>query len=180
MSTAQGTVKIRPMEIDDLPAVFHLGEKLFTSERYPSLYRTWDEWEVTGLFNTDSDFCLIAEVQDEIAGFVLGTTLQKVSWTYGYIIWLGVNPKFQRRGIAERLVDKLIDTMVKEGVRLVFCDTDPSNTPALRFFTGKGFGNAREHVYLSLNLTKHPVYSKLVAEERKRAEREEGVRSHGK
>ena len=34
-------VIIREMEIDDLSAVYHLGEKLFTSDEFPILYRTW-------------------------------------------------------------------------------------------------------------------------------------------
>lgn len=32
-------LEIRQMEIDDLAAVFHLGERLFTSQRVPNLYR---------------------------------------------------------------------------------------------------------------------------------------------
>ena len=33
-------VSIRAMEIDDVSAVYHLGEKLFTSDEFPILYRT--------------------------------------------------------------------------------------------------------------------------------------------
>jgi hypothetical protein len=36
-------VSVRQMEIDDLAAVFHLGERLFTAREAPNLYRTWDE-----------------------------------------------------------------------------------------------------------------------------------------
>lgn len=168
MATAKDHIKIREMDIDDLADVFHLGEKLFTSEQYPSLYRTWDEWEVTGMFNTDPDFCLVAERGDETVGFVLGTTLEKGAWTYGYIIWLGVSPTVQRRGIADRLVDRLIEVMIGEGVRIVFCDTDPHNAPAMRFFTRKGFANPREHVYLTMNLERHPSYKGKVKAERRR------------
>jgi hypothetical protein len=46
-------VIIREMEIDDLSAVYHLGEKLFTSDEFPILYRTWDPYEVTDYFSTD-------------------------------------------------------------------------------------------------------------------------------
>ena len=153
---------IRPMEIDDLPVVFHMGEQLFTSELAPSLYRTWDEWEVTGLFNTDPDYCLVAEIDEKPVGFVLGTTLKKGSWTYGYIIWLGVDETYQRRKVADALVDDIISIMVDDGARLVICDTDPANEKAISFFHRKGFGNEREHVYLSLNVAKHPAYSKLL------------------
>ena len=37
-------VSIRQMEVDDIASVYHLGEKLFTSEEFPILYRTWDPY----------------------------------------------------------------------------------------------------------------------------------------
>jgi len=50
-------VSIRAMEIDDVSAVYHLGEKLFTSDEFPILYRTWDPYEVTEYFTTESEYC---------------------------------------------------------------------------------------------------------------------------
>ena len=44
----QLAIDVREMEIDDLAPVFHLGETLFTSDLYPYIYRTWDQWEVIG------------------------------------------------------------------------------------------------------------------------------------
>ena len=165
------SVYIREMEIDDLAPVYHLGEELFTSDLYPYLYRTWDQWEVIGLYNTDPEYCLVAEIEGEIAGFILGTIISKASWTYGYITWLGVSPKFQRRGVADMLVDKAIERMIEDGVRFMLVDTDPANTPAVKFFTRKGFGNIREHIFLSMNLSKHEYFGRLIAYERQKAER---------
>jgi ribosomal protein S18 acetylase RimI-like enzyme len=164
-------IEIRDMGIDDLAAVYHLGERLFTSDLYPSLYRTWEEWEVIGLYNTDPEYCLVADAEGLLAGFVLGTIISKPSWTYGYIIWLGVNPDFQRRGIADRLVDMIVERMIEEGARFMLVDTDPTNEAAIKFFTRKGFGNARKHVFLSLNLSKHEYYGRLLAYERNKTER---------
>jgi len=169
---SQLTIDTREMEIDDLAPVFHLGENLFTSDLYPYIYRTWDQWEVIGLYNTDPEYCLVAEVQDQLAGFILGTIINKASWTYGYIIWLGVNPAFHRRGVADKLVDRLVERMIDDGARFMMVDTDPENTPALKFFARKGFGNIRKHVYLSMNLSKHEYYGKLIAYEREKAERQ--------
>lgn len=42
-------VSIEDMTIDDLPKVFHLGEKAYLTE-FPVLYRTWDEFEVTDYY----------------------------------------------------------------------------------------------------------------------------------
>jgi ribosomal protein S18 acetylase RimI-like enzyme len=165
------SIFIRDMDIDDLAPVYHLGETLFTSDLYPYIYRTWDQWEVIGLYNTDPEYCLVADADGQLAGFILGTVISKATWTYGYIIWLGVNPKFQRRGIADRLVDKLVERMIDDGARFMMVDTDPENTPAVKFFNRKGFGNVRKHIYLSMNLSKHEYYGKLIAYEREKAER---------
>lgn len=173
-------INIRELEIDDLAPVYHLGEELFTSDLYPYLYRTWDEWEVIGLYNTDPEYCLVAEIEEQLAGFVLGTVISKASWTYGYIIWLGVSPRFQRRGIADKLVDKLVERMIEDGVRFMLADTDPANIPAVNFFTRKGFGNTREHIFLSMNLSKHERYKKLLAKERKREKTQKNPKNNKK
>lgn len=162
---------IREMSIDDIAPVFHLGELLFTSDRYPSLYRVWDEWEVTGLFNTEPEYALIAEISGQLAGFVLGSMISKPSVTYGYIIWLGVNPQMQRCGIADRLVDRLTERMITDGVRFMLMDTDPANTAAVNFFRRKGYGNERQHMFFSLDLAKHDYYGKLIDYERDRRDR---------
>lgn len=147
-------LEIREIEIDDIPEVFHLGEQIFTVDRVPTLYRTWDEYEVTSLFNSDPEFCLVAEIGHLIVGFALGTTVTKTrsSWKYGYLVWLGVLPEWQRDGIGSRLFDRLAEKMIEDGVRMFLVDTEADNTPALQFFNKKGFANPEEHIYLTLNL----------------------------
>jgi hypothetical protein len=46
----------------------------------------------------------------------------------------------------------------------------------VKFFTRKGSGNVRKHFFLSMNLTQHDYYGKLIADERSKTER----RSHTK
>lgn len=148
------SIKIREMEIDDIPRVFHLGEQLFAPRAVPNMYRTWDPYEVTGMFNEDSEFCLVAEADDEVVGFALGTTITKShsAWKYGYLIWLGVAPEFQRHGVADRLYHRFKDLMIKDGVRMILVDTQADNRPAVRFFEKIGFGSSEEHIYLTMNL----------------------------
>lgn len=147
-------VKIREMEIDDLAEVFHLGEVLFKAEKVPNLYRTWGEFEVVELFNSDSEFCLVAEARKKVVGFALGTTIEKSrsAWKYGHLIWLGVKPSYQRSGLGEKLLNRFVDLMLKNGVRMVLVDTEAENLPALFFFRKMGFGNPQQHIYLTLNL----------------------------
>ncbi|MGA1824706.1 MAG: GNAT family N-acetyltransferase [bacterium] len=147
-------VEIRQIGIDDLPEVFHLGEKLFTSEEVPTLYRTWDEYEVSGLFHSETEFCLVAAVDEKIVGFALGTTITKSrsAWKYGHLVWLGVAEEYQRYGVAEKLFSQFLDLMLEEGVRILMVDSEANNTSALEFFRKMGFDKTEEHVYMSLNL----------------------------
>ena len=150
----RASIKIREMEIDDVPKAFHLGERLFEDERMPSLYRTWDEYEVIELFHSDSELCLVAESNDEIIGFALGTTITKKhsAWKYGYLVWLGVEPSCQRFGIGEKIFNRLMTLMLDQGERMVIVDTETDNKPAMDFFRKMGFGNPQQHIYLTMNL----------------------------
>ncbi len=148
-------IRLRQMEIDDLAQVYHLGENLFKADETPTMYRTWDPFEVTTLFNSDTEFCLVAEDEEEnLVGFALGTTIIKEhsAWKYGYLIWLGVEPSYQSRGVADKLFNRFKDLMLKEGVRMLMVDTPAENKRGLRFFEKMGFGPPRPHVYLTLNL----------------------------
>lgn len=171
-------IHIRTMELRDLSKVYELGEELFTAEKWPALYRTWDEYEIVEFFGGDGDFCLVAvmEPQDEqqqgsaaaeddedeaeeiVVGFCLGTLLEKrhSAWSYGYLVWMGVDASLKGRGIGRKLLDHLTNLFVEHGARMMLVDTAANNEGALKFFRGQGFGHELEHVYLSRNLDKHP------------------------
>ena len=156
----KANIFVRPMEIDDLAAVFHLGERLFTAREVPNLFRTWDDYEVINFFQNDSEYCLVAETDDNedgIIGFVLGTTVTKnrSAWKYGYLVWLGVDPEFHESGVGSKLFNRFRDLMLSEGVRMLLVDSEADNLPALRFFRKMGFGHPQEHIYLALNLDPH-------------------------
>jgi len=144
---------IRQMEIDDISAVYHLGEQLFTSEEFPILYRTWDQFEVTDYFTSDPDYCLVAETEPggKIVGFAIGTTIEKegTAWKkYGYLSWIGVDEAFQRTNLGIRLYRKLEQRLRRSGVRMIIADTDAENLPAISFFKSIGFTDSSQHVWL--------------------------------
>jgi ribosomal protein S18 acetylase RimI-like enzyme len=149
-------LRIREMTIDDFPEVFHVGEEVFTAEYSQSLYRTWDEYEITTLFNSDNELCLVAEAGDHILGFALGTTVKKHNspWKYGYLVWLGVRSKIQQGGVGSGLFKEIRRRMMDQGVRMIIIDTSADNQPAIRFFQKQGFDDIKEHVYMSLNLAR--------------------------
>jgi ribosomal protein S18 acetylase RimI-like enzyme len=155
-SAGEEALRIREMTIDDFPEVFHIGEEVFTAEYSQSLYRTWDEYEITTLFNSDNELCLVAESGDHILGFALGTTVKKHNspWKYGYLVWLGVRSNIQQGGVGSGLFKEIRRRMKDQGVRMIIIDTSADNQPAIRFFQKQGFDDTQEHVYMSLNLAR--------------------------
>jgi len=145
------------MEIDDLSAVYRLGEELFTSEQYPILYRTWDPYEVTGLFTSDSEYCLVAESDHRVVGFVLATTFEKegTAWKkYGYVNWIGVSEEVQALHVGSRLYRRVEDIFREDGVRMLIADTVVENEQAIGFFRSLGFNTSGRHVWLTKTLRK--------------------------
>ena len=159
----ESELEIREMVLEDLPLVYALGEKVFTADRWPSLYRTWDEYEPVTLFTSDGEFCFVAEQDGRLVGFALGSLIdkRKSAWSYGYLTWLAVEPDLTRSGVASKLVDEITEAFILAGARMMIVDTDAENDAAIRFFRRHDFGNDDRHVYLSKNLTSHPDYQRL-------------------
>ncbi len=173
---------VRQMEIHDLAEVYELGEVSFRADLWPMLYRGWDEYEVTSVYNTDGEYCLVAENDDydpetspkdeRIVGFVIGTVMTKsrTAWNYGYIVWICAHPNWQKEGVARELLDKEIKNFIQnDGVRIVMADTDPRNTKAVGFFKNKGFDQEHKHVFLTTNLESNPDYFNVLREKKTNA-----------
>jgi len=154
---------IRELELEHLAAVYALGESVFTADKWPSLYRTWDEYEPVNRFYSDGEFCFVAERDDRVVGFALGSLIdkRKSAWSYGYLIWIAVDPTLKRSGIATLLIETITEAFIRAGARMMIMDTDAENTAAISFFRRHGFGHEHRHIYLSKNLTGHPEYRRL-------------------
>ena len=147
--------EIRPAGIDDLAAIFHLGEQLFRADAVSNLYRTWDEFAVTSQFNAEPEFMLVAVTEDDaVVGFAIGSLIEKAAtaWNYGHLVWLGVRPDYAGKGVGSALFDAFRDVIQEQGVRMMLVDTQADNEAAIRFFEKKGFTNPIGHIYMTLNL----------------------------
>lgn len=112
-----------------------------------------DEGEADGLTNlqtelrtqlaSDNRFCLGAETQGQIVGFLVGDerswefgTTEKVGW----IRILGVHPDFQDRGIGQLLGEEVLQRFEAAGVQRVRTIVGWSESDLLPFFHALDFG----------------------------------------
>lgn len=145
---------VQPARIDDLPDIFHLGEKIFRADAVSNLYRTWDEFAVTSQYNSEPEFMLVAIAQDTLVGFAIGSLIEKAgtAWNYAHLIWLGVHPDHAGQGVGATLFDAFENLVRQHEIRMILVDTQADNMDAIRFLKSKGFTNPIGHIYMTLNL----------------------------
>lgn len=128
---------IRTMTTNDLDRIIEIDTKVLGRSRA-------DYWEMKlELVDKRSPMAsLVAEIDGEVIAFVIGDAS---GWEYGvpeHIGWIdtiGVDPAFQRKGIAKMLLTEMISNLKKVGVETVYTFINWRDWNLLRFFDAMGF-----------------------------------------
>ena len=131
------TLQIRPIKIDDLEAIVSIDEKVLGEKRM-------DYWEKKLRMMDDkaSQVSLVAEVQGQVLGFVLGDVSGwefGVPDTIGWIDTIGVDPDHQKKGLARALAQELIQRLKAMGVKTIYTLVSWNDWDLLQFFHAMGF-----------------------------------------
>ena len=85
---------------------------------------------------------VVAELDNKVIGFILG---EVSGWEFGvpasvgWIDTMGVDPRYQRQGIAKALMGELINNFRKAGVKNIYTLVNWSDWDLLQFFRRMGF-----------------------------------------
>jgi ribosomal protein S18 acetylase RimI-like enzyme len=145
-------VEIRVMRESDLDPVTEIDYKVF-GQRRPDYY----ERKIAEVLDEESDrlvTSLVAEVGGKVAGFVMGSVYLGefgIPESIAYIDTIGVDPSFQRQGVAGHLLDEFKTTVHKAGASKVHTLVNWADTDLLGFFASRGFG-ASNTLNLKLDL----------------------------
>jgi len=130
-------VEIRALKKEDLDAIVKIDEKVLGESRK-------DYWERRlALMNSQSSqISLAAEVEGEVVGFILGDVS---SWefgvpeTIGWMDTIGVDPAYQKKGVATALARELIKNLKAIGVKTIYTLVSWNDWDLLQFFHAMGF-----------------------------------------
>jgi len=137
---APENVEIRVMRESDLDLVTEIDYKVFGKRR-----SEYYERKIAEVLDQDSGrlmTSLVAKVGDQVAGFVMGSVYLGefgIPESIAYIDTIGVDPEYQRQGVAGYLLDEFKTTVHKAGVNKVRTLVDWSDTDLLSFFADRGF-----------------------------------------
>src|SRR5512136_3268829 len=130
-------LEIRALKPEDLGAIAEIDEKVLGKSRK-------DYWERRlALMNSkSSQVSLVAEVEGEVVGFILGDVSGRefgVPETIGWMDTIGVTPAYQKKGVATALAHELIKHLKAIGVRTIYTLVSWDNWDLLQFFHAMGF-----------------------------------------
>ena len=122
------TVRLRPMTVDDLPAVMVLEEELFAPDTWTeAMYR--DE-----LARTDTRTYLVAEDGERVVGYAGLIAYDDEA----HVATLGVTKALQGEGIGSLLLDDLLAEADRRSP-VVLLEVRADNEPAQRLYRRRGF-----------------------------------------
>ncbi len=123
-------IKIRPMTIKDLPQVLAIENRVF-SDPWP------EEAFLDGQYHPDHHF-IVAQKDSEITGYAA----YYCDVGEARLTNIAVAPEYQRKSIAKKLLNYILDIVKKEKCEYIFLDVRPTNLAAIDLYKKYGFEKA--------------------------------------
>ncbi len=139
-SSASSGIKIREATDLDLRDMFRLERMCFEIEAFSIQ-------QLRYLINTGTSIALVAECDGHFAGFTIGLTNRNRSGKYGRVYTLDVDEVFRRRGVAQTLMDALMQGFEDASCSRCFLEVKIDNDKAIALYEKMGF----EKLHLIIN-----------------------------
>lgn len=130
-------VMIRALKKDDLNAIIGIDERVLGENR-----RNYWERKLELMNDRSSQISLVAEVEGEVQGFILGDVSGwefGVPETVGWIDTIGIDPAYQKKGLATALSRELIQNLKALRVKTIYTLVSWNDWDLLQFFHAMGF-----------------------------------------
>jgi len=130
-------VVIRPLKKDDLNAIVEIDERVLGENR-----RSYWERKLELMNHRTSPISLVVEVEGKVQGFILGDVSGwefGVPETVGWIDTIGIDPAYQKKGLATALSRELIQNLKDLKVKTIYTLVSWNDWDLLQFFHAMGF-----------------------------------------
>lgn len=130
-------ITIRRLELDDLDAIVEIDYKVLGTRR-PSY---WHQ-KIEDMTNEHPSKSFVAEHDGTVVGFIMGTVSGwefGVPNTIGWIDTIGVDPDYQKKGVAITLFKAILDEFKKDGVENIYTLVRWEDWDLMCFFKAIGF-----------------------------------------
>jgi ribosomal-protein-alanine N-acetyltransferase len=116
----------------DLETLYQIERECFTIEAFSKEH-------IAYLLQSPSTLSLVAHVNGEIAGFIIGLINRKDKTITGRVYTIDVASKHRRKGVGLKLLDELERKFVKIGVKTCYLEARADNVAALELYRKRGY-----------------------------------------
>jgi ribosomal-protein-alanine N-acetyltransferase len=121
---------LRPVTSEDLPNILTIEKLVYP---YP-----WSEEHFRAeMEKPHAKFYVLTD--DETDSVVSGYVVFWLAGDFGHLLNVAVHPEFRRQGLGERLVRRVIDEALREGVEKVVLEVRKGSLPAIALYQKVGF-----------------------------------------
>ena len=137
---AAEAIRIRPMEQQDIDAVFEIDKKISAVERaftYADM--------IDGFIGGQIGWSFVAETDGQVIGFVLAaiTYVPEQITEACTIQVVGVDPGYRKQGVARKLVEALVDSCRSRGLKMIRVMVDQHDSQLQGLFEALDFRRGR-------------------------------------
>ena len=134
------SITIERATINDLETLYQIERECFTIEAFTKQHLTY-------LLENPKVVSLVAQINNSIAGFIIGLIHRHDEEITGRIYTLDVAVKYRRIGIGLKLLDEIERKFAKRGVTICYLEVRKDNMAALELY--------RKHGYIEVEELKH-------------------------
>jgi ribosomal-protein-alanine N-acetyltransferase len=149
-----------PITIEDA-SIRHL-DKLYEIETQCFDREAFTKQQIASLLRDYNSVSLVAKINGEIMGFIIGTIYIERNSLTGHILTIDISPVHRRKGTAQKLLQETEKIFKEKGVKTCRLEVREDNIAALRLYQKFGYkkvaklnnyyGNAHG-IYLKKDLT---------------------------
>jgi ribosomal-protein-alanine acetyltransferase len=148
-------LKIESASIGHLDRLYQIERECFDKEAFT-------RQQIAYLLKDYNSINLIARINNEIAGFIIGAAYYERNAQVGHILTVDVTPTYRQKGVAQKLLQEIEKIFKEKGFRASYLEVREDNVAALGLYRKLGYkkiaklkdyyGNAHG-IYLKKDLT---------------------------
>ncbi len=128
---------IQRATINNLETFYQIERECFTIEAFSKQHLAY-------LLENPNAVSLVAQINNAIAGFIIGLIHRHDEKITGRVYTLDVAVKYRRKGVGLKLLDEIERIFVKRGVKICYLEARKDNVAALELYRKHGYVEVEE------------------------------------
>lgn len=145
-------MKIREAKESDINEIYSLGKDVEEFSTTDEVVTFWPKYILENCIKSKTDFLLIAEENNRIAGFTI--TNYNPTFKKAMLENLYVHPDFRDRKIGRKLLESVIEKLKRIDCEYICGLTETTNKKVIELHLELGFNEGKKYIWLDKILNK--------------------------